>query len=134
MPPYTPTYTLVIRPSPALLFRFSALSFNAHAIHLDRQHCREVEGYRELLVHGPFLLVLMCTALREAAQQHHLSAKRDTLPAIRRIDYRNLAPVLVDEEFHVCVRSRTGEEGSKWDVWVVGLEGNLCVKGTATIE
>lgn len=118
----TPTHTLTIRPSPALLFRFSALSFNAHAIHLDRQHCREVEGYRNLLVHGPLLLVLMCTALREAAAGK----------AIKSIDYRNLAPVFVDEECHICVRQ--GEAGGKWDVWVVGPEGGLCIKGSAIVE
>lgn len=38
-----------------LLFRFSALTFNAHRIHYDRDYTREEEGYPGLLVHGPLL-------------------------------------------------------------------------------
>lgn len=51
---------------PALLFRFSALTFNAHRIHYDRAYAREVEGYAGLVVHGPLLAtLLMDLALRE---------------------------------------------------------------------
>ena len=41
------------RPDPALLFRFSAITFNAHRIHYDAPYAREVEGYPGLVVHGP---------------------------------------------------------------------------------
>ncbi|KAF3770564.1 hypothetical protein M406DRAFT_27011, partial [Cryphonectria parasitica EP155] len=122
-PAYEPTYTLTLTPTPSLLFRFSALTFNAHAIHLDRQHCREVEGYRDLLVHGPLLLTLMFCALREAIKCH----AKETL-RIKTLDYRNLAPVYVNEEIKVCVREGKGQN---WDVWIVGPTGGLCVKGTA---
>ncbi len=36
---------------PRLLFRFSALTFNAHRIHYDRPYAMEVEGYPGLVVH-----------------------------------------------------------------------------------
>lgn len=129
----TPTHTLTIRPTPALLFRFSALSFNAHLIHFDREHCRKVEGYRETLVHGPLLLTLLCTVLRETLLKTTGSGK--PLPTIRTIDYRNLAPVHVDETIRVCVRQRDGNEDStgKWYVWVEGQDGGLRVKGSATV-
>lgn len=34
-----------IEVSPTLLFRFSALTYNAHRIHYDRDYARDVEGY-----------------------------------------------------------------------------------------
>jgi hypothetical protein len=33
------------------LFRFSALTFNAHKIHYNKKWCQEVEGHRDLVVH-----------------------------------------------------------------------------------
>jgi 3-methylfumaryl-CoA hydratase len=35
------------------LFRFSALTYNAHRVHYDRNYATRVEGYRGLVVHGP---------------------------------------------------------------------------------
>jgi 3-methylfumaryl-CoA hydratase len=46
---------------PVLLFRFSALTYNGHRIHYDRPYATQVEGYPDLVVHGP-LLALLCSA------------------------------------------------------------------------
>ncbi len=43
----------------AALFRFSALTFNAHRIHYDREYAMSYEGYPGLVVHGPFLATLL---------------------------------------------------------------------------
>ena len=53
-----------IEVSPALLFRFSALIYNAHRIHYDRDYCRDVEGYPGLLTHGPLQALAMAEAAR----------------------------------------------------------------------
>ena len=37
-------HTRKIIPDPTLLFRFSALTFNAHRIHYDRDYARNVES------------------------------------------------------------------------------------------
>ena len=50
--------------SPVLLFRFSALTYNAHRIHYDRDYCRDVEGYPGLLTHGPLQALAMAEAAR----------------------------------------------------------------------
>lgn len=42
--PSDPDYRLEYVPGPTTLFRFSALTFNSHAIHLDREYARG-EGY-----------------------------------------------------------------------------------------
>jgi 3-methylfumaryl-CoA hydratase len=53
--------------SPILLFRFSALTYNAHRIHYDRDYARDVEGYPGLLTHGPLQALAMAEAARRAA-------------------------------------------------------------------
>lgn len=48
-----------VMPDAVLLFRYSALTFNGHRIHYDRDYARDVEGYPGLVVHGPLLATLM---------------------------------------------------------------------------
>jgi 3-methylfumaryl-CoA hydratase len=43
---------------PVLLARFSALTYNGHRIHYDRPYASEVEGYPDLVVHGPLMALL----------------------------------------------------------------------------
>ncbi len=45
-------------PDEALLFRFSALTFNAHRIHYDLPYT-QAEGYPGIVVHGPLTAVLL---------------------------------------------------------------------------
>lgn len=47
----------------ALLFRFSALTYNAHRIHYDHEYVKE-EGYADLVVHGPLQALLMGELIR----------------------------------------------------------------------
>jgi len=51
---------------PTLLFRFSALTYNAHRIHYDRTFATLAEGYPGLLVHGPLQSLLMAEQARAA--------------------------------------------------------------------
>src|SRR5215469_15593382 len=53
----------IIRPDPIMLFRYSALTFNAHRIHYDRRYAKEVEGYPGLVVHGPLVATLLLELL-----------------------------------------------------------------------
>jgi 3-methylfumaryl-CoA hydratase len=50
--------------SPTLLFRFSALTYNGHRIHYDRDYARDVEGYPGLVTHGPLQALVMAEAAR----------------------------------------------------------------------
>lgn len=52
---------------PVLLFRFSALTFNAHRIHYDRAYSGDVERYPGLVVHGPLQAILLFDAARRHA-------------------------------------------------------------------
>jgi len=48
-----------VTPDTVLLFRFSALTFNAHRIHYDRPYAMSEEGYPGLVVHGPLTAVML---------------------------------------------------------------------------
>lgn len=58
------SWSRTIRPDPTLLFRFSAITFNAHRIHYDRPYATTVEGYPGLVVHGPLTAVLLMELVR----------------------------------------------------------------------
>ena len=47
------------------LFRFSALTFNAHRIHFDLPYATAVEKYPGLVVHGPMQAMLLMQAARD---------------------------------------------------------------------
>ena len=55
--------SLVLEVDVPLLFRFSALTYNAHRIHYDHEYLRQ-EGYDDLVVHGPLQALMMGELLR----------------------------------------------------------------------
>lgn len=79
----TAQFGRTLQADPALLFRFSALTFNAHRIHYDLDYVRDVEGYPGLIVHGPLQAMLMLELLR-----HERPDARVT-----RFGFRGLAPL-----------------------------------------
>lgn len=118
---HNPDFSVSIVPTQSLLFRFSALTFNAHRIHLDPQYCREVEGHRNLVLHGPLSLVLMLSVLKSQLGEGE---------TVQRLDYRNLAPLYAYESLRICI-SQDSKERQKYDVWIEGAGGGYAVKGTA---
>jgi 3-methylfumaryl-CoA hydratase len=88
--------------SPTLLFRFSALTYNAHRIHYDRGYARDVEGYPGLLVHGPLQALAMAEAARAAGYPDGAGAG-DLV-----FDYRLLSP-LFDHQGMVVSAVREGD-------------------------
>lgn len=127
-PREVPDFSHTLIPSAALLFRFSALTFNAHAIHLDKHYCQEIEGHRNLLVHGPLTVILMVEHLRRYLDNEYVrSGKLANLEErIKSIEYRNLAPLYAEEEMKVCGRKKMNGE---YEMWVEGKEGGLAVRG-----
>jgi 3-methylfumaryl-CoA hydratase len=77
---------------PVRLFRFSALTANAHRIHYDHPYATGVENYPGLVVHGPLLAVLMGELIRRAAPDRE----------IRSFGYRFHRPVFAGETMTVA--------------------------------
>ncbi len=48
-----------------LLFRYSALTFNTHRIHYDREYAVKEEGYQDLVVHGPLQATLIMSRIAQ---------------------------------------------------------------------
>ncbi|KAE8132201.1 Der1-like family-domain-containing protein [Aspergillus pseudotamarii] len=95
-------------------------------LHYDKMNfdtCqRVIKRFRNLLVHGPLTLTLLLTVL-----EAHL-AKSDQI--ITAFDYRNVAPLYVDEPLTICGKPKSGKD-DVWDVWIEGKNGGLAVRGTA---
>jgi 3-methylfumaryl-CoA hydratase len=103
---------------PVLLFRYSALTFNGHRIHYDRDYVTKVENYPGLIVHGPL----------QAAFIVELAAKlRDGKPP-KKLSYRGLQPLYEGSEFSV----NANDHGGSMEVWTANSEGQPTMKGTAT--
>jgi 3-methylfumaryl-CoA hydratase len=77
--------------NPQLLFRFSALTGNAHRIHYDEAYTTGTEGYPGLVVHGPLLALYMAELVRSATAG-------DT---IRDFSFRLQRPVFVGDPIRV---------------------------------
>jgi hydroxyacyl-ACP dehydratase HTD2-like protein with hotdog domain len=56
-----PTLSLTV--DETRLFFFSAATYNGHRIHYDKEWARDVEGYGDVLVHGPLQAALLARAL-----------------------------------------------------------------------
>jgi len=62
--PVAAQYLSTFVPDETLLFQYSALGFNSHKIHIDREHARDVEGFPDLVVNGGLATLLLTEFLR----------------------------------------------------------------------
>ncbi len=97
--PTDPVIDETVAMSEALLFRYSACTFNAHRIHYDSAYAAKVEKYPGLIVHGP----LQATCLIDAAHRH-----RGTPP--RHFEFRSVYPMFHHDPLRVLGEAR--EDGS----------------------
>jgi 3-methylfumaryl-CoA hydratase len=100
-----------------LLFRYSALTFNGHRIHYDRDYVTKVEGYPGLIFHGP----MQAAFLVEFAAKLHGGA------APKKITYRGVQPLFEGSEFSV----NANDAGAGLELWTANSEGSPTMKGNA---
>jgi 3-methylfumaryl-CoA hydratase len=103
---------------PVLLFRYSALTFNGHRIHYDRDYVTKVEGYPGLIFHGPL----------QAALIVELAAKLQGGRPPKKFGYRGLQPLFEGSEFSI----NANETGAGLELWTANEAGQPTMKGTAT--
>lgn len=85
-------WRLPLQPDPTMLFRFSALTANAHRIHYDAPYAQGEEGYPGLVVHGPLLVLAMLELVRLNAPSR----------PVRSLSYRLRRPVFAGEHLIAC--------------------------------
>jgi 3-methylfumaryl-CoA hydratase len=103
---------------PVLLFRYSALTFNGHRIHYDRDYVTKVEGYPGLIFHGPMQAAFI---VELAAKLHHGQPPK-------KLAYRGVQPLFEGSEFSVNANDKDGG----MELWVANAKGQPTMKGTAT--
>lgn len=96
------TYKISYTPSSPLLFRFSALTFNGHKIHYDRDWTREKEGHPDLVVHGPMNAMLLVELASAIAAQDGKT--------LLGFDYRATSPMYVDKEIRLVAKEGEGPD------------------------
>lgn len=111
-------WTRTVTPDPVLLFRYSALTFNGHRIHFDREWCVEEEGYPGLVVHGP----LTATLLVDLYLRHHPGA------AVASFSFRAKRPLFDTAAFTLC--GRPTEDGAQ--LWALTPEGQVAMEAELT--
>ncbi|MEE1925970.1 MaoC family dehydratase N-terminal domain-containing protein [Pseudomonas sp. 148P] len=100
-----------VEPSPTLLFRYSAVTFNGHRIHYDWPYVTATEGYPGLVVHGPLIATLNLRAFLRA----HPGLQ------VRRFSFRGVRPLIAPTPFEVGGRI---VEPGKAQVWAGNQEGS----------
>ena len=88
-----------VTPNEALLFRYSALTFNSHRIHYDAPYARAVERYRGLVVHGPLTASLLL----------QLAAAKYCENRLTQFRFRGLSPAIANEPLHLVMREHEAD-------------------------
>jgi 3-methylfumaryl-CoA hydratase len=109
----------VIEPNPPLLFRFSAIRFNSHRIHYDRDYVTKVEKLPGLVVQGTLvsqLLIEMC---------------RSELPGrqIASFSYQAARQIYDTGPFTIAGAPAAG--GREAALWALDADGNVAMTATA---
>lgn len=124
LPPGEPSgrsaqWSATLQPDPALLFRFSALTYNGHRIHYDRDYAVRDEFYPALVVHGP----LLATALLDLLERGRPGAR------VASFSFRALRPAFDTDTLQLCAAA----EGDAVALWTQDAQGQVGMSARATL-
>jgi len=113
-----PAWSTPIELDPVLVFRYSALTFNAHRIHYDLPYARDVEGYPALVMNGGLTALLLI----ETARPH--------LPRpIAAYAARAMSPLFVGQR--IAFNGRLAGDAAA--LWASGPDGGLAYRVDVTL-
>jgi 3-methylfumaryl-CoA hydratase len=110
-------HSRIVIPSEVLLFRYSAVTFNAHRIHFDHPYATKVERYKGLVVNGGLTALLLLQLYRETIATEPMH-----------IDVRMLRPLF-------CGRAITlnlSHGGDGYELWATDTDLQTCMEMTIT--
>lgn len=107
-----------VTPNAAMLFRYSALTFNSHRIHYDTPYAQQEEGYADLVVHGP----LTATLLMDLAQ------RQLGINSLRHFQMRAISPAFVNQTLYLV--GKPAEDGG-WTLAALGPDGRTIMTAKA---
>jgi 3-methylfumaryl-CoA hydratase len=109
-----------ITPDQTLLFRYSALTFNSHRIHYDRDYAVNEEGYPGLVVQGPLTATLLLNLLAREIPE----AKLETF------EFRGHRPLFAGSAIELFGEAVDGRVG----LCAVNDSGELALSAEATLQ
>jgi 3-methylfumaryl-CoA hydratase len=99
-------------PDETLLFHYSALGFNSHKIHLDRDYARNVEGLPDLVVNGGLVTLLLTEFIRT-----------DIGMAVKDLKVKHIAPLYCNRKMTLCAE----QVNTNWQLQIIDEQGNTAV-------
>jgi len=105
---------------PMLLFRFSALTGNAHRIHYDERYARQEEGYAGIVVHGPLQAILLSNLAARLSDGRRLAGFR----------HRGHQPLIAGEPLQM----EGWREGAAVKLRIRDRDGWICTSAEATFD
>jgi 3-methylfumaryl-CoA hydratase len=112
--PWTSSFT----PTPPLLVRYSAITFNGHRIHYDETYTREVEGYKERVVNGGLTAIFIIEFAKTLKAQ-----------PMKEFQVRNQRPLFVNETVSLMGRPSADDDG-RTDFWAADADGYVASKSS----
>jgi 3-methylfumaryl-CoA hydratase len=110
-----------VMPTEVLLFRYSALIFFGHRIHYDKPYATQVEGYPNLVVHGPLIATLLMDLLRRNLPQ----------ATVLDFSFQAIRPSFLGNALYLC--GRPSPDGKTVELWSKDHEGWLTMSARATL-
>jgi 3-methylfumaryl-CoA hydratase len=112
--PNDPSWGMTKHLTAPLVFRYSAITWNAHRIHYDADYTRQEEGYPATVQNGGLTMQL----LLDAAVAH-------TPGTLRGFSARLTRPIYVGDTITLCGHA---PKDGKVLAWVQDKDGNLCAQ------
>jgi 3-methylfumaryl-CoA hydratase len=120
-PPQAPIeaeWTRSVVADSVLLFRYSALTFNGHRIHYDKNYAIQEENYPDLVVHGPLQAILLLELCR-----------RQSARPVRKFEYRAQSPLFASNAF--TANGNFDSSTLKADLWTANEARAYAMRATA---
>lgn len=108
-----------IVPDETLLFQYSALGFNSHKIHINRDYARNVEGLPDLVVNGGLTTLLLTEFIRT-----------DLGHEIADIKIKHIAPLFCNRTMTLAADNRA----TGWQFKVLDDNNTVAVEMEATVK
>jgi 3-methylfumaryl-CoA hydratase len=121
--PATPTdakWQQTIEPNPPLLFRFSAIRFNSHRIHYDRDYVTKIEKLPGLVVQSSLISQLLMEMCRREQPERRMA----------NFDFQNLRSVY-DTGGKFTIAGVPSDGGREARLWAIDGTGKLAMVATA---
>ena len=115
-----PDFSQTITPTPVMLFRYSALTFNGHRIHYDIDYCRDVEAYPGLVFHGPLTATLLL----------QLAIKNAGGKKLKSFEFRAISPLFDVAPFELRGWSRSDQI----ELQAVNPDGGVAMRAVVGLE